>query len=135
MGVVGGRGGGVVKVCESRQEERKDEDILNSSKYQRKEMKNTCSVGFIKKKKKLLSHCMFFLYHEKAPTDVLFWDATGSICRRNEDGKQISYYELAIRPPVRGKIGIPVTSKISSDQSSPIIYDLIKCFRREKKQY
>ena len=121
--------------CESRQEGRKSNDQLSSLIALREDMKKDCENGFIQKiSAKPLYVCYWskngiLMYHERASSNALFWDATGSVIRRTEDGKQMLYYELAIRHPVKGKMGIPVTSMVSSDQSLPIISDWIKSFR------
>ena len=126
--------------CESRQNGRKHDDTLQSLLYQQEDMKQNCSIGFIQKicAKPLYvyywSKAGLILYHEKANTNTLFWDATGSVCRRTDDGKQLLYYELALKHPVKGKMGIPVTSMLSSDQSLPTICDWIRNFRHGEKK-
>ena len=126
--------------CESRQEGRKHDDTLQSLLYQQEDMKKNGAIGFIQKicAKPLYlyywSEAGLILYHEKASTNTLFWDATGSVCRRTDDGKQMLYYELALKHPVKGKMGIPITSMLSSDQSLPTICDWIRNFRHGEKK-
>ena len=128
--------------CESRQEARRSDNILSSLLSQQHDMKKDCPTGFIQKICAKPLYVIYWskgglaLYHERAASNALFWDATGSVCRRSDDGKQMLYYELAIRHPVKGKMGIPVTAMVSSDQSLPIISDWLKSFRHgEKKQF
>lgn len=74
------------------------------------------------------------LYHSLAQKDVLFWDATGSVVRKGDDGKRFLYYELALRHPVKGKMGIPVSSMVTDDQSLPTIQNWIARFRHDEKK-
>ena len=126
--------------CESRQDGRKHDDTLQSLLYQQEDMKRSCSVGFIQKVCAQPLYVFYWskagltLYHEKSSTNALFWDATGSVCRRNHDGKQMLYYKMAIKHPVKGKMGIPVTSMLSSDQSLSIVCDWIRSFRHGEKK-
>lgn len=69
-----------------------------------------------------------------AQKDVLFWDATGSVVRKGDDGKRFLYYELALRHPVKGKMGIPVSSMVTDDQSLPTIQNWIARFRHDEKK-
>lgn len=66
------------------------------------------------------------IYNDRAKTSALVWDATGSIVRNSENGKQFIYYELAVNNPVKGRMGIQVTSMISENQSLPIVLDWIQ---------
>ena len=60
-----------------------------------------CQTGFKKVAKPLYviywSKGGLALYNEKAASNISFWDATGSVCQRSDDGKQMLYYDLAIR--------------------------------------
>ena len=113
---------------------------LSSLIIQQKDMKKNCPVGFIQKVCAYPLYVFYWskyglaVYHERAPNNVLFWDATDSICHRSEEGKHMLYYELAIRHPVKSKMGIPVTLMITSDQSLPVICDWIKSFRHAEKK-
>lgn len=84
--------------------------------------------GFIQKISAKPCYILFWseeglqFYHKLASKSALFWDATGSVVRR-ENGKQYLYYELAIQHPVRGKMGLPLTAMITEDQSLPCVQD------------
>lgn len=74
------------------------------------------------------------LYHSLAEKNIVFWDATGSVVRKSDDGKRFLYYELALRHPVKGKMGIPVSSMVTDDQSLPSILNWIARFRHDEKK-
>ena len=44
------------------------------------------------------------------------------------------YYELALRHPVKGKMGIPVSAMLTDDQSLPSVQDWIARFRHDEKK-
>ena len=96
--------------CESRQASCKSDDTLSNLITQQKYMKKNCPVGFIQNlcaKPVYVFHwskCSLVLYHERAAGNALFWDATGSACRRTEDDKQMLYYEPAIQLKVKWAI-------------------------------
>lgn len=73
-------------------------------------------------------------YHSLAQKDVLFWDATGSVVRKGDDWKRFLYYERALRHPVKGKMGIPVSPIVTDDQSLPTIQNWIARFRHDEKK-
>lgn len=76
------------------------------------------------------------LYHALAGKDVLFWDATSSVVRKGDEGKRILYYELALRHPVKGKMEIPVSAiMLTDDQSLPSIQNCIARFRHDEKKF
>ena len=61
---------------------------------------------------------------------MLFWEP------QVESGKQYLYYELALKHPVRSKMGIQVAAMVTEDQSLPCVQDWITRFRHaEKKKY
>ena len=107
---------------ESRHIGRKDEDILKSLLKNMRDQK-TEGLGFIQKISAKPCYILFWseegltYYHKLASKSVLFWDATGSVVRK-ENGKQYLYYELALKHPVRGKMGIPVAAMVTEDQVS-----------------
>lgn len=68
-------------------------------------------------------------YHKLAPESVLFWEP------QVENRKQYLYYELALKHPVRGKMGIPVAAMMTGDQSLPCVQDWITRFRHAEKKY
>ncbi|MES9901378.1 MAG: hypothetical protein ABW168_01695, partial [Sedimenticola sp.] len=125
---------------ESRQRGRLDHDVLQSLIELQKDMYQTLAGGFIQKICASPCYILYWsepglrLYNERADKDALFWDATGSVVRRRDDGKQFLYYELAIRHPVKGKMGIPVTAMLSVDQSLSIVLDWICSFRQAEKR-
>jgi hypothetical protein len=47
--------------------------------------------------------------------------------------KKILYYEMAFNSPVKGKMGVPLTSMLSEDHSLPVILDWIRSFRHAEK--
>ena len=74
------------------------------------------------------------IYNDQAKHQSLFWDATGSLVRKSDAGKQFLYNELALKHPVKGKMGIHLTSMISADQSLPIMSDWLRTFRHAVKK-
>ena len=54
--------------------------------------------------------------------------------RKGDNGKQFLYYELALKHPVKEKMGIPVSSMLSEEQSLPVIYDWLHSFRKAVKK-
>jgi hypothetical protein len=79
------------------------------------------------------NHCLQF-YNSLSSSKTLFWDATGGIIRKTDNGKQFLYYELALCHPVQGKMGIPITSMVTEDQSLPVVLDWIRNFRHAEKK-
>ena len=126
--------------AESRQGGRMDDSVFNSLQELKEEMNKKVEGGFIQKICASPSYILYWskygldLYNERAKLDALYWDATGSVVRRQEDGKQFLYYELAIRNPVKGKMGIPLTAMLTTDQTLATILDWIRCFRQAEKQ-
>ena len=74
------------------------------------------------------------LFHKLSPKLPIFWDATGNVVRRGDDGKRFLYYELTVANPISGKMGIPVASMISDDQSLPTVSDWLSSFRQAEKK-
>ena len=99
-------------------------------------MKSKVSILLIKKPLYILYWSNFGLdiYNDQAKHQSLFWDAIGSLVHKSDEGKQFLYYELALKHPFRGKMGIPLTSMISADQSLPIISDWLRSFRHAVKK-
>ena len=54
--------------------------------------------------------------------------------RKGDNGKQFLYYELALKHPVKEKMGIPVSSMLSEEQSLPVIYDWLHSFIKAVKK-
>ncbi|WAR21976.1 LOW QUALITY PROTEIN: hypothetical protein MAR_015950 [Mya arenaria] len=73
------------------------------------------------------------LYNDRAKDSILYWDATGGLIRKTENNKRFLYYELAIASPVKGRMGIPITSMISERQSLPVVLDWLREFRYGEK--
>lgn len=126
---------------ESRKIGRYDKNVLLSM-IQQMEEKGKSGKGFIRKISAKPNYILYWseeglnIYHKLAKDYPLYWDATGSVVRKNEDGKRYLYYELAIKNPVNGKMGIPLTSMISDNQSLPIILDWLTSFQHaEKKRF
>ncbi|KAK3092502.1 hypothetical protein FSP39_003739 [Pinctada imbricata] len=126
---------------ESRKTGRKDYDSINSLRIAVEEEKAS-KIHFIQKISILPFYILYwseeglYLYHKLAPKDVLFWDATGSVVRKNENGKRMLYYELSVRHPVKGKMGLPVSAMLTEDNSLPSVQDWIARFRHaEKRQF
>ena len=127
--------------AESRQAGRMDDSVFQSLQELKEEMKlKVNGGGFIQKICASPCYILYWskfgieLYNERAKKDALYWDATGSVVRKQEDGKQFLYYELAIRNPIKGKMGIPLTAMLTSDQSLSTVLDWIRCFRQAEKQ-
>ena len=75
------------------------------------------------------------LYQALAEKHTLFWDATGCVVRKGDDSMRFLYYELALRHPVKGKMGIPVSAMLTDDQSLPSVQDWIARFRHDERNY
>ena len=126
--------------AESRQGGRMDKNVLLSLQELKEEMKRKQEGGFIQKICASPCYILYWsnygveLYNERAKKDALFWDATGSVVRRQEDGKQFLYYELAIRNPIKGKMGIPLTAMLTTDQTLATVLDWLRSFRQAEKQ-
>ena len=73
------------------------------------------------------------LYNERAKHDALYWETTGNVVRKQNDGKRFLYYELAKRNIIKGKMGVPLTAMLTIDQSVSTSLDWIRCFRHAKK--
>ena len=61
------------------------------------------------------------LYNDRAKDSVLYWNATGGMIRKTANNKIFSYYELAIANPVKGRMGISITSMVSERQSLTVV--------------
>ena len=127
---------------ESHSRHRADNVCINSLQVIMNNMKSESGYGFIQKISAVPFYILFWsleglkLYHKLAHSLPLFWDATGNVVRRGEDGKQFLYYELTIASPDVDSMGIPVSAMISNDQSLPGILDWMERFRQaEKKQF
>lgn len=59
---------------------------------------------------------------------MLFWEP------QVESVKQYLSYELALKHPVRGKMGIPVAAMVTEVQSLPCVQDWITRFRHAEKK-
>ena len=124
---------------ESRQH-RLDTNCIESLMLTMEKMKCDNKFGFIQK----VSICPFNIlywsieglkiYHKLGDKFPLYWDATGNVVRRGEDGKKFLYYELTIANSNLGNMGIPVAAMISNDQSLPTIVDWIESFRHGEKK-
>ena len=73
------------------------------------------------------------LYNSLAKFNTLYWDATGSLLKKSNTGKNFLYYELALCQPFKGKMGISVTSMVSENQSLPVVLDWLRCFQYAEK--
>jgi hypothetical protein len=126
--------------AESRQVGRMDDDCFKSLVNQMEKQKEDGRYGFIQKICLKPSYILYWseegirLYHELAKKSTVFWDATGSVVRRSEDGKRFLYYEMALRNPRKGVMGVPVTAMISDNQTLPIVTDWIESFRHAEKK-
>jgi len=127
------------QISTASRQNRFDEDLLSSlikMKFKMCEDKQT----FIQKISADPLYVLFWseeglkIYHKLGTKYPLFWDATGSVVRRNRDGKQMLYYEMAIKNPVNGEMGIPVTSMITADNSMPTVMDWMTQFRHAEKK-
>jgi len=68
------------------------------------------------------------LYNDRAKESVLYWDATGGMIRKTANNKRFLYNELAIANPVKGRMGIAITSMVSGRQSLPVVLDWLREF-------
>ena len=125
---------------EARQLGRYDSELVKSLLFQKENMQKEMNGGFIQKVCASPLYVLYWsnygldIYNDRAKHDTLFWDAAGSIVRKGDKGKQFLYYELAAKHPVKGKMGIPLTSMVSEDQSLPVIYDWLHSFRHAVKK-
>ena len=74
------------------------------------------------------------MYHKFGSKYPLFWDATGSVVRRSLSGKAMLYYEMAMKNPITGDMGIPLTAMLSADQSLPTVMDWLNQFLNAEKR-
>ena len=113
-------------------------DSLQEIMYQ---MKSDNDYGFIQKISANPFYILYWsleglkLFHKLAKNLPLFWDATGKVVRRGQDGKQFLYYELTVANPVAKEMGIPVSAMVSNDQSLPTVLDWLECFRQAEKKH
>lgn len=130
------------QISSESKQHRLDKDCIQSLLKQQSLMKSECTSGFIQKI--CASPCYVFywseeglkLFHKYSCDYALFWDATGSIVRKSDEGKQFLYYELAMENPKEHQMGIPIAAMITEDQSLPTVLDWMSCFRQaEKKKY
>ena len=125
---------------EAHQLGRYDSELVKCLLFQQENMQKEMNGGFIQKVCASPLYVLYWsnfgldIYNDRATHDTLFWDATGSLVRKGDKGKQFLYYELATKHPVKGKMGIPLTSMISEDQSLPFIYDWLHSFRHAVKK-
>lgn len=72
-------------------------------------MQKTISGGFIQKVCASLLYVLYWsnhglvIFNDRAKYDTLFWNATGSLVRKGDNGKQFLYYELALNTLLREK--------------------------------
>ena len=125
---------------EGRQLGRCDNELIKSLLYQQENIKKEINGGFIQK---ICASPLYILYWSKFGLDIyndqakhqsLFWDTICSLVRKSDEGKQFLYYDLALKHPVKGKMGIPLTSMISADQSLPIISVWLRSLRHTVKK-
>ena len=121
---------------------RSDSNCFTSLLSIMNKMKENNDYGFIHKNSLKPCYILYWsieglkLNHKLTSAQPLFWDATGSVVRRAEDGRQFLYYELIVSNPDKKSMGIPVAAMLSEDQSLPTILDWMQCFRQsEKKLY
>ena len=74
------------------------------------------------------------MYHKFGSKYPLFWDATGSVVHRSLSGKAMLYYEMAMKNPITGDMGIPLTAMLSADQSLPTVMDWLNQFLNAEKR-
>lgn len=118
---------------EARHKGRFDSDLISSLILQKQ------SSSFIRK---ICASPMYLLYwsehglkiyNELASKSILFWDATGTVVRKSDENKRFLYYELAIAHPIEGKMGIPISSMLSENQSITSVLDWLRSFRHAEK--
>ena len=73
------------------------------------------------------------IFHDLCKMDAVFWDATGHIVQSRLTTKKLFYYELTIRNPTTGKVSLPLSMMISSDQTQPTIQYWLATFRNNEK--
>ena len=126
---------------EGRQEGRLDKDAIMSLLQQEKDMSKEHG-GFIQKICISPFYVLYWninslqYYHDFSKSQILFWDATGSLIKTGKNEKSFLYYELAIKNLNEKQAAIPLTAMVSNSHSLPTILDWIRNFiHAEKKKF
>ena len=128
FGVIGITGKKLQQVgVESRHEGRQSKDLLESLMLLENNMRKQ-DGGFIQNLVVSPFYYIIYwneiglrLYNDRAKDSVLYWNATGGMIRKTANNKRFSYYELAIANPVKGRMGISITSMVSERQSLTVV--------------
>lgn len=72
---------------------------------------------------------MLHVYKELCKKDVIFFDATGSIVRREPGYKDFQIY-LFVRNPTKGKPGMPVDNFLTTNHDANTIGNFLRTFIR-----
>nr|XP_039252651.1 uncharacterized protein LOC120329920 isoform X1 [Styela clava]XP_039252659.1 uncharacterized protein LOC120329920 isoform X1 [Styela clava] len=62
----------------------------------------------------IVSRTQLKYYTMRSQEDIVYFDATGSIIKRDSEGRDFQIYTLLIRNPYRGNISLPVATYVTS---------------------
>jgi len=58
------------------------------------------------------------LYNDLADKDVIYFDATGSLLRRQKNDEDCQIYTILVRNPQQGRVSLPVASNVTTSHDS-----------------